>query len=66
MTVERLELNVKTNVDKNASKNITSLASALEALQKQASALTGMASLTSLANSMANDRVKKFMNDWTK
>ena len=53
MTVERLELNVKTNVDKNASKNITSLASALEALQKQASALTGMASLTSLANSMA-------------
>lgn len=52
MTVENLEINVKTNVTGSSTKTITSLADALEKLEAKASALTGATNLASLARSM--------------
>lgn len=52
MTVENLELNVKTNIG-GADKKIISLANALGQLEAKASALTGLSRLSDLANAMA-------------
>lgn len=53
MTVENLEINVKTNVTKDTANKITSLANALGQLEAKASALTGLSHLSELANAMA-------------
>lgn len=52
MTVENLELNVKTNIG-NSPKQIKSLADALGYLETKASSLTGLSHLSDLANAMA-------------
>ena len=53
MTVENLELNVKTTMG-NSVKNINSLAKALENLESRASALHGLSNISSLATAMAS------------
>ena len=53
MTVENLELNVKTNIG-NSDKKITSLANALEKLEAKASTLIGLSNLSKLASAMAD------------
>lgn len=52
MTVENLEINVKTNVG-NSEKKLLSLADALGKLEVKAAALTGISNLTALASAMA-------------
>lgn len=54
MTVENLEINVKTTVSGSSAKTITTLADALAKLESKAAALTGMSKLTALANAMAS------------
>lgn len=53
MTVENLELNVKTNITKSTTDKITSLADALGKLESKAASLTGLSHLSDLANAMA-------------
>ena len=53
MTVENLELNVKTNITKSTTDKITSLADALGKLEAKAASLTGLSHLSDLANAMA-------------
>lgn len=52
MTVENLEINVKTNVSGSSAQTIKSLADALGQLQAKAAALTGFSNLSSLATAM--------------
>lgn len=52
MTVENLEINVKTNVSGSSAQTIKSLADALGQLQAKAAALTGLSNLSSLATAM--------------
>lgn len=52
MTVENLEINVKTNVSGSSAKTITSLADALGKLEAKAAALTGLSNLSALASAM--------------
>ncbi len=52
MTVENLEINVKTTVSGSSAKTITSLADALGQLQAKAAALSGLSNLSSLARAM--------------
>lgn len=52
MTVENLEINVKTNVSGSSAKTIISLADALGKLEAKAAALTGLSNLSSLAKAM--------------
>ena len=52
MTVENLEINVKTNVSGSSAQTIKSLADALGQLQAKAAALTGLSNLSSLAKAM--------------
>ena len=52
MTVENLEINVKTNVSGSSTKTITSLADALGKLETKAAALTGLSNLHALASAM--------------
>ena len=49
MTVENLEINVKTTISGDSEKKINSLADALERLQARAAALSGLSGLSSLA-----------------
>lgn len=52
MTVENLEINVKTNVSGSSAQTIKTLADALGQLQAKAAALTGLSNLSSLATAM--------------
>ena len=52
MTVENLEINVKTNVSGSSAKTITSMADALGKLEAKAAALTGLSNLSALASAM--------------
>ena len=52
MTVENLEINVKTNVSGASEKKINSLADALERLQAKAAALSGLSGMSSLAKTL--------------
>ena len=52
MTVENLEINVKTNVSGSSAQTIKSFADALGQLQAKAAALTGLSNLSSLATAM--------------
>lgn len=54
MTVENLEINVKTNVTGSSAKTITNLADALEKLETKAAALTGISNISALANAMSS------------
>lgn len=52
MTVENLEINVKTTISGDSEKKINSLADALERLQARAAALSGLSGLSSLAKTL--------------
>lgn len=54
MTVEKLEIDVKTTVSGSSAKTITNLADALGYLESKAAALTGISNITALANAMAS------------
>lgn len=54
MTVENLEINVKTTVSGSSAKTITNLADALGYLESKAAALTGISNITALANAIAS------------
>lgn len=54
MTIENLEINVKTTVSGSSAKTITNLADALGYLESKAAALTGISNITALANAMAS------------
>lgn len=54
MTVENLEINVKTSVSGSSAKTVTTLADALGYLESKAAALTGISNISALANAMAS------------
>lgn len=58
MTVENLEINIKTNVSESSSKTIESLADALGKLEAKASALTGLSNLSNILNAISGATVK--------
>lgn len=58
MTVENLEINVKTNVSGSSTKTITSLADALGQLEVKASALSGLSNLSSVLQSFSGSSIK--------